>query len=59
MVKMTKQKTRHKVFKLKRLTKYVDEIEEDLKPENMLDLTNQEVDDDKPGRAQFYCVHCA
>ncbi|CAD7091371.1 unnamed protein product [Hermetia illucens] len=36
----------------------LDEIDNDLKT-NAEGLINQEVDLDKPGFAQFYCVHCA
>lgn len=35
------------------------QIDEDIKPENAEKLVNQEVDIDKPGAAQFYCIHCA
>lgn len=35
------------------------QINEDLKEENAQQLLNQEVDFDKPGNAQFYCLHCA
>jgi bud site selection protein 20 len=35
------------------------QIDEDIKPENAEKLVNQEVDHDKTGGAQFYCVHCA
>lgn len=35
------------------------QIDEDIQPENIENLVNQEVDFDKPGNAQFYCVHCA
>lgn len=37
----------------------MDEIDEDLKEENARKLLNQKVDFDKPGAAQYYCVHCA
>lgn len=35
------------------------QINEDIKEEYINTLVNQEVDLDKPGNAQFYCVHCA
>jgi bud site selection protein 20 len=35
------------------------QIDEDLKEENAKQLLNQETDLDKPGNAQFYCLHCA
>ncbi|XP_014283499.1 zinc finger protein 593 homolog [Halyomorpha halys] len=37
----------------------LDQIDGDLKEENAEKLLNQEVDVDKPGDAQFYCLHCA
>ncbi|XP_055683868.1 zinc finger protein 593 homolog [Lutzomyia longipalpis] len=38
--------------------KDLDEIDEDLTKKSD-ELLNQEVDLDKPGFAQFYCIHCA
>ena len=46
-------------YRLKRKTKDIDQIHEDLKRENAEKLLNQDVDLDKPGSAQFYCLHCA
>ncbi|KAK9870893.1 hypothetical protein WA026_009849 [Henosepilachna vigintioctopunctata] len=46
-------------WRTKRRTKDLDEINEDIKSENCEKLLNQEVDYDKPGSAQHYCVHCA
>lgn len=48
-----------KKWRTKRRTKDLDQIDEDLKVENAEKLLNQEVDADKPGKAQFYCLHCA
>ena len=48
-----------KGWRTKRRTKDLDEIDEDLKSENVKGLLNQEVDFDKPGTGQYYCVHCA
>ncbi|XP_046816077.1 zinc finger protein 593 homolog isoform X2 [Vespa crabro] len=48
-----------KGWKTKRRTKDLDEIDEDLKEQNVKQLLHQEVDLDKPGAAQHYCVHCA
>ncbi|XP_015112520.1 zinc finger protein 593 [Diachasma alloeum] len=45
--------------KTKRKTKDLDEIDEDLKDDNARKLLNQEIDFDKPGSAQYYCIHCA
>ncbi|XP_052810493.1 zinc finger protein 593-like [Mya arenaria] len=46
-------------YRTKRKTKDIDEIHEDMIPAKSQKLLNQEVDYDKPGAAQFYCVHCA
>lgn len=35
------------------------QIDNDLQSENAEKLLNQDVDNDKPGDAQFYCLHCA
>lgn len=46
-------------WRTKSRTKDLDEIDDDIKPENVQKFLNQEVDLDRPGSAQFYCVHCA
>ncbi|KAK3096775.1 hypothetical protein FSP39_003187 [Pinctada imbricata] len=48
-----------KKTKTKRKTKDLDQIHADLIPEMSSKLLNQEVDFDKPGAAQHYCLHCA
>ncbi|KAG8229948.1 hypothetical protein J437_LFUL011093 [Ladona fulva] len=48
-----------KQWRTKRRKRDLDEINEDMKVENAQKLLNQEVDLDKPGFAQFYCIHCA
>ncbi|CAB3363156.1 Hypothetical predicted protein [Cloeon dipterum] len=48
-----------KGWRTKRRTKDLDEIDADLKPEVAEKLLNQEIDLDKPGEAQHYCLHCA
>ncbi|XP_015438508.1 PREDICTED: zinc finger protein 593 homolog [Dufourea novaeangliae] len=48
-----------KGWRTKRRTKDLDEINADLKGENVRELLNQEVDLDKPGAGQYYCLHCA
>ncbi|OAD55990.1 hypothetical protein WN48_04023, partial [Eufriesea mexicana] len=48
-----------KSWRTKRRTKDLDQIDEDLNEKNVKDLLNQEVDLDKPGAGQFYCIHCA
>lgn len=41
------------------ITKLLSQIDSDIKPENAPKLLNQEIDLDKPGAAQHYCIHCA
>jgi hypothetical protein len=48
-----------KGWRTKRRTKDLDEIDTDLRPDKAELLLKQEVDLDKPGLGQFYCVHCA
>lgn len=48
-----------KQCKTKRKTKDLDQIDQDLQPNNSEKLLNQEIDLDLPGCAQFYCLHCA
>ncbi|CAK9825009.1 Zinc finger protein 593 homolog [Anthophora retusa] len=48
-----------KGWRTKRRRKDLDEIDEDLKEKNIQNLLNQEVDLDKPGAGQYYCIHCA
>lgn len=43
----------------KRKGKDLDEILEDLKPEKIVKIKNQEIDIDLPGDGQFYCVECS
>lgn len=45
--------------KLSQVLLFIFQIDEDLKEENAKQLLNQEIDLDKPGNAQFYCLHCA
>ncbi|KAJ1907939.1 hypothetical protein LPJ81_000433 [Coemansia sp. IMI 209127] len=49
----------HHKYKTKRRTKDLDQIQEDLKPENKAQLLSQEPDEDLPGLGQFYCVECS
>ncbi|KAK6170154.1 hypothetical protein SNE40_018619 [Patella caerulea] len=44
--------------KTKRRTKDLDQIHEDMKPGNAEQMLNQDVNYDKPGAAQHYCLHC-
>ncbi|XP_058467497.1 zinc finger protein 593 homolog [Malaya genurostris] len=45
-------------WRLRSRKKDLDEIDDDLKT-NSEQLLNQDVDLDKPGFAQYYCIHCA
>jgi len=40
-------------------TKDLDQVADDLKPENYDKLKNQPLDLDLPGNGEYYCVHCA
>ncbi|XP_045195792.2 zinc finger protein 593-like [Mercenaria mercenaria] len=46
-------------YRTKRKTKDHDQIHEDMKPDKAQKLLNQEIDYDRPGAGQFYCIHCA
>nr|ACO11129.1 Zinc finger protein 593 [Caligus rogercresseyi] len=48
-----------KKWRTKRRTRDMDQIDQDLQPEKVDTLLAQKVDYEKPGLAQFYCVHCA
>ncbi|XP_076453334.1 zinc finger protein 593-like [Babylonia areolata] len=46
-------------YRLKRKTKDLDQIQDDMVPSKSESLLKQDVDLDKPGAAQHYCLHCA
>ena len=46
-------------YRTRNRTKDLDQIDNDLTEKNAEKLLNQEIDSDKPGKAQFYCLHCA
>lgn len=48
-----------KGWRLKRRTKDLDQIDADLKEGQVEKLLTQDIDYDKAGLGQFYCVHCA
>ncbi|EEB10718.1 zinc finger protein, putative [Pediculus humanus corporis] len=52
-------KREKKRWRTRNRRKDLDEINEDLKPEKVSSLLHQEIDLNKPGCAQFYCIHCA
>ncbi|KAJ2000855.1 hypothetical protein GGI04_000011 [Coemansia thaxteri] len=49
----------HQRYKSKRRTKDLDQIQEDLKPENKQRLLSIPEDEDLPGLGQHYCVECS
>ena len=51
-------KDQKKKYRTKRRTKDIDQIQEDLKPENASKLQSQN-DPDLPGAGQFYCLQCS
>ncbi|XP_030075278.1 zinc finger protein 593 [Microcaecilia unicolor] len=57
--KSDKKKNISKLWKTKRRVKDLDQIHQDMKPENAQKLLHQEVDYDVTGNAQHYCLHCA
>lgn len=46
-------------YRTKRKTKDIDEVHNDMKPDNAQKLLKQDIDFDRPGFGQFYCIHCA
>jgi bud site selection protein 20 len=55
----SRNKQYQRIRKTKRRTKDMDEIITDLKPENIIKLQNQPIDEDLPGLGQHYCVFCS
>merc|ERR1712183_84338 len=55
-----KNKHLHKChIKFKRHTREVDQVYEDLQPENIQKFDNPEIDESLPGLGQHYCISCA
>ncbi|KAK7063220.1 hypothetical protein SK128_004832 [Halocaridina rubra] len=48
-----------KRWRLRNRKRDLDQIDGDLKGENAFQLLHQEIDHDKPGAGQHYCLHCA
>lgn len=57
--KKKKNCTNKRSIKTKLYKRDLDEIDVDCQEKNAKKLLNQEIDFDKPGEAQFYCIHCA
>ncbi|CAO3643062.1 unnamed protein product [Cunninghamella blakesleeana] len=49
----------YRKYRTRNYTKDLNQIHENLKPENSEKLKNQPIDTDKPGLGQHYCVECA
>src|SRR4051794_39259132 len=56
---LSKNKQYQKTRRTRNKIKDLDEIIEDIKPQNFIKLTNQPIDENLPGLGQFYCVFCA
>jgi len=55
----SKNKAISKARRTRNYRKDIDQIYEDVKPENAIKLENQEIDESKPGLAQHYCIACS
>lgn len=49
----------YRKYRTRNYARDLDQIHEDLKPENLEKIKNQPLDPDKPGLGQNYCVECA
>jgi bud site selection protein 20 len=56
---LSKNKQFQKARKTKHRTKDIDQIIEDLKPQNLIKLQNQPLDENLPGLGQHYCFFCS
>lgn len=56
---LAKKKQYQKIRRTRNKTKDLDQIIEDLKPENLIKLQDQPLDEDLPGLGQYYCVFCS
>ena len=54
-----KHKQIGKSRKTKRYQRDIDQIVNDIQPQNIIKFNNLEIDEDLPGLGQFYCVFCA
>ncbi|KXS13882.1 hypothetical protein M427DRAFT_359174 [Gonapodya prolifera JEL478] len=55
----TRVRDTYRMTKTKRRTKDLDQIQDDLKPENLARLLATEPDPELPGQGQFLCVECS
>ena len=49
----------HKKHKTKHYTRDIDQVWEDIQPENIRKFDNMPIDEDLPGLGQHYCVTCS
>eukprot|EP01016_Furgasonia_blochmanni_P037516 TRINITY_DN4431_c0_g1_i11.p2 TRINITY_DN4431_c0_g1~~TRINITY_DN4431_c0_g1_i11.p2 ORF type:complete len:191 (+),score=39.40 TRINITY_DN4431_c0_g1_i11:74-574(+) len=56
---VAKNKKYHKKKRTRNYVRDVDQIYEDVKPENVGKFVNPEVNEDLPGYGQFYCITCS
>ncbi|EIW72703.1 hypothetical protein TREMEDRAFT_19744, partial [Tremella mesenterica DSM 1558] len=49
----------HRASRTRARVKDLDQIQDDLRPENRTKLETQPLDEDKPGLGQHYCVECS
>ncbi|KAI9020729.1 hypothetical protein CLU79DRAFT_755224 [Phycomyces nitens] len=65
MGRLRRSRTHHSIrdnyrkYRTRNYTRDLDQIHDDIKPENADKLKNQEEDPDKPGLGQNYCIECA
>ncbi|ORY99990.1 hypothetical protein BCR43DRAFT_511133 [Syncephalastrum racemosum] len=65
MGRLRRSRTHHSIrdtyrkYRTRNYTRDLDQIHEDIKPENIDKFKNQAVDADLPGLGQNYCVECA
>ncbi|KAI8378047.1 uncharacterized protein BYT42DRAFT_572534 [Radiomyces spectabilis] len=65
MGRLRRSRTHHSIrdtyrkYRTRNYARDLDQIHEDVKPENAGKLKNQPVDPDKPGLGQHYCIECA
>ena len=56
---LSKNKQYGKIRRTRNKTKDLDQIIEDLQPQNLVKLQNQQPDEDLPGLGQHYCAFCS
>ncbi|CDH58657.1 bud site selection-related protein [Lichtheimia corymbifera JMRC:FSU:9682] len=65
MGRLRRSRTHHSIrdtyrkYRTRNYTRDLDQIHDDIKPENAQKLKNQPLDPDKPGLGQNYCIECA